>query len=470
MSYHIELFHALLNDFLQGEAALIQLDGDVLAVRGKDPVSYGTLSSAAQTVTKYLSLQEGDIALLNDPYSGGSLLSEMTFVMAVSEDLLWVSRRSLAKAITLETSVEKEGVRIPPTPLKQKNLINEAILSAIQSHPSCPAHFADWIRTQCHDLTAKAKKLHDAIELTGFTVTSELLEEYTDLCRQSAQQKISERSSGETRVDVILDSGELLRVSMNIRDGKIALDFGGSTAAKSVSLTEAATFGACFHTLSRYYGFEQFANSGSFSILQLTKPSGCWLVGKYPAATYRGMTSGVAAIQTALELALSIIHQKNETSFTNHCDLFLDLRSSASQTLLTLKGGTGASADSPGKLAWAEAFSVEELEKKFPVKVHSITHRSCTPHLGKFVGGKGLELKIEATADLRVMWNTDLTLHRPRLSKNCHHGPPTEVLCAQTSVEKNNEEIKLPSLGQQTIPPGTTLTLRSGSGGGYGKE
>lgn len=465
MNYQIELFHSLLNEFLQGEAALMTTDGDILAVRGNQAVSYGTLTTAALTVNKYLRLQENDIAILNDPYSGGSVLSEMTFVMAVSEDLLWVTRRSIGSAVKIAKTIEEEGLRIPPTPLRQKNQINEMILSAMAAHPSCPPNFVPWLKEQCQELTLQAKKLHEAISYSGFTVTGELIAEYLELSKQTASQKIGEKASGEARVDIVLDSGELLRMNMNIQDGHISLDFSGTTAAKTVSLTESAAYGACFHAISRYYELDQLANTGSFSILQITKPSGCWLIGKYPAATYKGMTCGVAAIQTAVELALAQIHQKNDKALSSNCALQFDLQYHDKNAVLTLNGGTGATSTSEGECAHTNIFSVEQFERDFPVKIQRVDQRNSVGGKGKFNGGRGILVKLEIRGDIQATWLTDLTLYRPRLAKNCSHGDVSEITFENEGIQKN-----LPVLGQQKFSLGDTITLCSGSGGGFGKE
>lgn len=465
MNYQIELLHSLLNDFLVGESSLMTLDGDVLAVRGQMPVTYGTLTTAATTAAKYLKLQEGDIALLNDPYSGGSLLSEMTFVMAVSEDLLWVTRRALDTKVTLVKSVEEEGLRIPPMPLRQKNQVNEMILTAMQAHPACPPNFVEWLKEQVQDLSLRAQKLIEAIEFTGFTITGELIEDYLKLCKQAATQKISESASGEARVDVVLDSGELLRLNLEIQDGKVSMDFSGTSAAKTVSLTESATYGTCFHAISRHYGFTDLANSGAFAVLQITKPTGCWLVGKYPAPTYKGMTCGVAALQSAIELALAQIHHKQETSLSSHCALHFDLRSGDKHHLLRLPGGEAAQANRDGSCATLNPFSLEQLERDFPVKVLRVDQRQSNGGKGKFNGGRGLILKLQMRDEAEATWLTDLTLHRPRLLKNCSHGDPCEVL-----VENGEDAKQLPVLGQQKFVKQDVLTLCSGSGGGYGRS
>ncbi len=464
MSYQIELFHSLLSDFLQGESALLTNEGDVLLLRGHNPVSYDTLVKAARTVTKYLKLNEGDIALLNDPYSGGSTLDEITFIMAVSEDLVWVTRRPLGKYLKIVKSVEEEGLRIPPTPLRQKGQLNEMILGAMSAHPACPPQFTEWVKSQVAELIISAQKLHDTIEGTGLSVTGDLIEEYVKLSKKLAVQRISEKASGETRVDVVLDSGELLRLSMEIQDGKIVMDFGGSSAAKTLHLTESAAYGTCFYTISKFYGFDKYANSGSFSVLQVTKPAGCWLMAKYPASTLKGMTCGVAALQTAIDLALTFIHNKNEKALNSYTPLVAQLNHGDSQAYLNIEGGTGATADHDGQGAHIEGLSIETLERRFPVRVQRMDRRNSNGGKGKHSGGRGLIFKMEALEDIQVSWLTDMTLHRPRLPKNCSHGDTCEVTLEQGDIAKN-----LPVLGQQKILKGEVLSLCSGTGGGYGR-
>ncbi|MEK2687940.1 hydantoinase B/oxoprolinase family protein [Bdellovibrio sp. GT3] len=464
MSYHIELFHSLLSDFLQGESALLTTENDVLMVRGSNPVSYGTLVTAANTASKYLKLAEGDIALLNDPYSGGTTLDEITFIMAVSEDLIWVNRRTLNKNIKFAKSVEEEGLRIPPTPLRQKGQLNEMILGAMSAHPACPANFTEWIKVQCADMIASAQKLHDTIEGTGISVTGELIEDYLHLSKKLAVQKISERASGETRVDVVLDSGELLRLNLEIQDGRVAMDFGGTSAAKTLHLTESAAYGTCFKAISDFYGFDRYANTGSFSILQVTKPAGCWLMAKYPASTLKGMTCGVAALKTAVDLALSYIHTKNEKSLSSTTPLLVQLNHESTQTFLSIGGGQGATSEVEGRSAHIETLSVETLERQFPVRIHRIDRRNSIGGKGKFNGGRGMICKIEALEDLQAAWLTDMTLHRPRLPKNCSHGDPSEVTIEHAGTTKS-----LPVLGQQKILKGEIVSFCSGSGGGYGR-
>lgn len=464
MNYQIELFHSLLNDFLVGESALLTIEGDVLAVRGKKPATYGTLTTAVTTTSKYLKLQEGDIAILNDPYSGGTLLSEITFVVAVSEDLLWAVRRPCCKGLKLVKSIEEEGIRIPPTPILQKGQLNEMILTAIQSHPACPANFSIWIREQVDDLTLKAKKLFEAIEFTGFTITSELLDDYVQICKNSAIRMVTEKAGGETRVDVHLDSGELLRLNLEISDGKIAIDFSGTSASKELALTESAVFGACYYSLAKFYNFLDLTNSGTYAMFQITQPAGCWLLSKYPASTYKGMTAGIAAIQAAMELALAKIHTKGGSYHTSFSSAQVDLHLDNKNFFMEFAGGSGATRSEDGKDTYVKPFSIEQLEQNFPIKVQQVSRRERSHGTGKFSGGRGINFDLEFLADLETSWMTDLTSHKPRTEKNTTLGDS-----ANYELSNNGQEIKISFSSRQLIKKGSLLKISSGNGGNYGK-
>jgi N-methylhydantoinase B len=177
------------------------------------------------------------------------------------------------------------------------------------------------------------------------------------------------------------------------------------------------------------------------------------------------MTCGVAALETALDMALAQIHSKGERALSSLCALRFDLKSDSKNRVLTLRGGSGATPSHAGASAQTKAFSIEQLERDFPVKVQRIDHRQSNGGKGKNPGGRGLIMKLEVREALEVSWMTDLTLHRPRISKNCTHGDAGEVL-----IERQGEIKNLPVLGQQLFNAGDVLTLCSGSGGGYGRE
>jgi len=142
-----EALYTLLEELLTplGCAALVLPDGKALHVRPSSPADLATLPQAAALCHQYLRLRDGDIAIVNDPSSGGTSLSAITLVAGVcfeDAELLLVHRLDLAPLLTAQNRLEAEGVRIPPTPLASAlasdTQINTELLGAIAAHPLAP--------------------------------------------------------------------------------------------------------------------------------------------------------------------------------------------------------------------------------------------------------------------------------------------------------------------------------------------
>lgn len=467
MNYQTELFHSLLNSFLNEDAALMLTDGTVLAVRGKSAPIYGTLAAAATTVSKYLKLKENDVAILNDPYSGGTTLNEMTFVMAVSEDILWMRNVPLSSNFVFAKSIEEEGLRIPPTPILMNGQINEMILGAMGAHPLCPPNLVDWVKSEIATMQNSAKRLHEAIEFSGLQVTPEIINSYISASRQAAADKISDSASGDTRVDITLDSGELLRVSMEIHEGKVTLDFSGTSAGKATFLTESAVYGVCFETISRFYGFTHLANSGSFSSLQIVSPAVCWLNAKYPSPAYRGVTIGASALKNAIELALLQIHSKSALALNCGISTRLQMNAQDCSTVLNIGIGGGASNQQSGHQANSSFLSIEQLEKNHPLKVKEVKLKtSLEEESFKQTGGRGVEISFIAVSDLPLRWMTDLTESSPRLPKNFVRRAITQFQL----IDTKGTEQSLSAQGDTVLKKNTVFKLATECGICFDKQ
>ena len=63
--------------------AVFNAAGDVLAMGDHMPVHLGSMPMSVQAAMRALRLEAGDIAVLNDPYDGGTHLPDLTMVMPV---------------------------------------------------------------------------------------------------------------------------------------------------------------------------------------------------------------------------------------------------------------------------------------------------------------------------------------------------------------------------------------------------
>ncbi|MEQ1877180.1 MAG: hypothetical protein ABL958_11070, partial [Bdellovibrionia bacterium] len=100
-------------------------DGAPLHLQYAHLADIGTLPLAGRITNQYLQLKPGQIAIMNDPYSGGTLLSTVTLVVGISmnpksplkTDLLLAYRFPLRPHLKFAATVDEEGLRIPPTPI-----------------------------------------------------------------------------------------------------------------------------------------------------------------------------------------------------------------------------------------------------------------------------------------------------------------------------------------------------------------
>src|ERR1700719_1738306 len=79
--------------------AVFDANGDVIAMGDHMPVHLGSMPMSVTAALRALTLGPGDVALLNDPYAGGTHLPDLTMVMPVfatrsSRPLFYIANRA----------------------------------------------------------------------------------------------------------------------------------------------------------------------------------------------------------------------------------------------------------------------------------------------------------------------------------------------------------------------------------------
>src|ERR1700756_2629389 len=110
-------------------------DGQVLAMGDPMPVPLGSMPASVAAARAALTFDPGDIALLNDPFAGGTHLPDLTLVMPVfvatrRTPQFFVASRAhhadiggaVAGSMGLAGEFFKEGLPIPPIKIFRKGL------------------------------------------------------------------------------------------------------------------------------------------------------------------------------------------------------------------------------------------------------------------------------------------------------------------------------------------------------------
>jgi N-methylhydantoinase B len=461
-------------------AACITNEGEILDVKYETLADIGTLGTAATTVTKYFPLQMGDVVILNDPYSGGTTLSMITILTPLLMNhpqippLYLIVRTGFRAKLVVSKTLEEEGLRIPPTPLAQARKMNEMVLTAMQSHPLCP--------------TDLGKRLENVLSLVWKRIDcfQALLKKDTDFCNRNAIKSFLRESRdyflallqdlprGEAKVEKKLDSGESIRLRMELTRDALVLDFAGTSASTRMCLTDSATFGACFGAILTYLGRSMPLNSGTFSVVHVTTPLGCLLNAKFPSPTYKGMTEGTSQVASTVIQALGeiIANQKMADSSQSNTQLSLEWPTKGLSFFDALPGGVGASATANGADAihfWQRNIlknSVQEIETRFPIRIEKIAIRKDSGGKGQYKGGNGLVKEYLLLENAKMHW---ILPQRKSPAMGAKGGKAAET--AEIYILRKNKKVELISLeeGDLEVFEGDLIQISSGGGGGFGK-
>jgi N-methylhydantoinase B len=425
----------------ESSGALITWDGDVLHAKSKLAFETTGFKSMVDSSLKYIQLKPGDVLLANDPYSGGSFLYRYSFLLALSAPdgnspgLVLCVRRAFGPRLSLAAKLDEEGLRIPPTPIVQQGQVVVPLLEAMAQHPLSPENFSPWLQEITTELKEYYRKWVSLEKNFKQALSTAEVKKFLQFSHRQTSEKIHEKAQGDARTELRLDSGEILKLHLEIQDGRIKADFGGSTAGVKTFLPDDATFGSCYAAVSDFYSLSTFRNSGTFSALQVIKPSGCFLNAKFPASTYRGFQIGTAAV---FQVMTSALHQIVKTTQTLWNEDTIKMELAFSKELRWL------SEWSAKKIS--ESLSVETLEARYPIHFERIE---------KTVENAGLTIEFKTLGPCQWQWLSDFTQHPLRTPKGLKAPPVHKIEISGGSGEWK----PLASSGSTDLIPGTKVRL-----------
>ncbi|HPI41188.1 MAG TPA: hydantoinase B/oxoprolinase family protein, partial [Pseudobdellovibrionaceae bacterium] len=307
MNLNFSNFQMLLESFLEEDSCLSTGSDDILFLKSKSPVLFGTLPESAKNTKKYLQLDAGDIVLLNDPYSGGGPTNEFTFIVitqAFAVPLYYSVKKIFGPLKTPADHIEKEGLRITPTPIKQKGEINISILDAIEVFPSTPVGFKNWILQELKQLSDWAQRFENAIGHCKTRSSKTFIKDFLEFSKSKTEVLLQNYSSFETKHEIKTASNETLKLELQLKENRFNFEWSASSQFMGLNLTESQIFGICTEVILRTFKIP-YRNSGCFSCIRVVKPHSSFLNTKYPAPMMRGNQEGLDLIQTVVEAALS---------------------------------------------------------------------------------------------------------------------------------------------------------------------
>lgn len=486
--------------------AVFDGQGEVVAMGDHMPVHLGSMPMSVRATIDKLTLDKGDVAILNDPFCGGTHLPDITLVAPVfpegrktKQPSFYVASRAhhadvggmYAGSMGSCREIYQEGVRIPPIKLIAGGRMQHDVLRLLLSNVRTPEERQGDLNAQIAACHTGAARLGEVVERYGLLRVRRVMQELQTYSEALMRAFLRQVPPGEYAAEDFLDddgagSGPV-RIAVNLRveratAGKpmVTVDFSGSSpqVGGSINAVDAIAWSACFYVFRCLLQEDVPAAAGLMRPVRMIAPAGTVVNARLPAAVAGGNVECsqriVDTLLRALAKALPDRVPAGSSGTMNNLTIGgIDERTGEAFAYYeTIAGGMGARPDRDGvsgvhtHMTNSLNTPAEALEYAYPLRVTRYSLRQDSGGRGRFRGGDGIVRELELLSDAEV------TLLADRRSRG-----PYGLNGASDGAAGKTEAIHLD--GSRTILPGkTSLRLKKGErirvespgGGGWGRS
>ena len=479
--------------------------GRAVAMGDHMPVHLGSMpasvAAAIAAFQKDAGLGPGDVAVLNDPFAGGTHLPDLTMVAPVfvktgrgktKEPLFYVANRAhhsdiggaQPASMGLSEEIYQEGLRIPPVRLYRQGKMDRDVLALILANVRTPHEREGDLTAQIAACRLGDRRLRELAEKYGVRRTRFYLDALQNYSARLMRQTLREIPDGVYQAEDFLDNDGYsndplpLRVAIRIRGEQARVDFTGTAAAcrGSMNAVMAITQSAVFYVFRCLLGEDVPACAGLMDPIEVSAPVGSIVNAQPPVAVAAGNVETSQRIVDVLLRALAKALPQRipaASSGTMNNLSFGGIASGSGQPFAyyeTVAGGMGARPSKDGlsgvhtHMTNSLNTPTEALESALPVRVRRYSLRSGSGGAGKHKGGDGIVREIEFLADSRGAILSDRRRFAPYGLAGGKPGKPGK----NQLILPDGRIRKLPSKSVFTAPRGSILRIETPGGGGWG--
>ncbi len=422
--------------------AVFDSSGQAIAMGDHMPVHLGSMPMSVRAAVDTLTLEPGDIAILNDPFAGGTHLPDITMVLPVFPDadttpVFYVASRAhhadvggkYPGSMGLCRTIDEEGLRIPPTKLVRGGVTAESVLKMILDNVRTPEEREGDLKAQIGACRVGETRLREMVMRRGREKTQALCADLLDYSERLMRAELAQMSSAKFSAEDFLDNDgfndEPVRVCVSIefnpRAASAHVDFSGSSpqVESSMNAVFAITYSAVYYVFRCLLPGDAPANAGLTRPISVHAPETSIVNASYPAAVAAGNVETSQRIVDVLLRALAKaiparIPAASSGTMSNLTIGGIDPRTQRPFAYYeTIAGGMGARPTSDGisgvhtHMTNSLNTPIEALEYAYPFRVRRYSYRANSGGRGKFRGGDGLIREIELLADAQVTLLSD---------------------------------------------------------------
>jgi N-methylhydantoinase B len=423
--------------------AVFDAAGNVLAMGDHMPVHLGSMPRSVAAAMRALDLGPGDIALLNDPYEGGTHLPDLTMVMPVylreaRRPMFYVANRAHhadiggahAGSMSLSREIFEEGLRIPPVKIFEGGLVAAGVMTMLLANVRTPREREGDLTAQVASCRIGERRLAEIVARYGRAEVTRYGRELLDYSEAIMRSLLRTIPRGVYRAVDFLDDDGIgskplkIAVTIRIRGESAEVDFTGSApqCEGSVNAVAAITESAVFYVFRCLLDEQVPATSGLMRPIRVIAPEGTIVNARPPCAVAGGnVETSQRIVDTLLRALARAIPEKipaaSQGTMNNLTFGGIDSRPGRGNAPFayyeTIAGGMGAGPGHDGASSVHTHMTnslntpVEVLEINYPVRVRQYGLRRGSGGAGKYRGGDGIVREIELLADAQVSLLSD---------------------------------------------------------------
>lgn len=506
--------------------AVFDTDGEVIAMGDHMPVHLGSMPMSVRAAIDQFELEPGDVAMLNDPFRGGTHLPDITLVAPVyvraggpgvprknrGPDFYVASRAHHADvggtypgSMGLCREIYQEGLRIPPVKIMRNGKMQSDMLALLLNNVRTPQEREGDLGAQIAACHTGAQRLREVCGRYGLERARTAAGALLDYSEEMMRAFLHQVPRGSYRAEDFLDNDGVstkpvkiavtLKIAGRVLDRggtgrrpvprravptrSVVVDFTGSDpqVEGSVNAVEAITYSACFYVFRCLLAEDVPATAGLMRPIEMIAPEGTVVNARPPAAVAGGNVETSQRIVDVLLRALAQaiperIPAAASGSMNNLTIGGIDPRTSEPFAYYeTIAGGMGARPSKTGvsgvhtHMTNSLNTPTEALEYAYPLRVRKYSLRVGSGGEGKYRGGDGIIREVEVLADAEVTLLADRRERGPYGLAGGSDGAPGKAVV----IREDGSWEELPGKFNVRLRKGERIRIETPGGGGWGE-
>jgi N-methylhydantoinase B/oxoprolinase/acetone carboxylase alpha subunit len=473
--------------------AVYDARGEAVAMGDHMPVHLGAMPLSVRAVMDAFDLQAGDIALVNDPFRGGTHLPDITAVAPVftggrSPAFYLANRAHHADvggmspgSMPLAREIFQEGIRIPPILIRRRGKIDRELLDLLLANVRTPVEREGDLMAQLAAIHRGEMRLQELMAKQGEARVVRNMAAIQDYSARMMQAAIRQLPRGVYRFEDFLDNDGIaaepvpIRVAVTIGNGTALVDFKGSApqVQGSINANYAVTMAATMYVFRCLIQDDVPFTSGISRPIRVIAPEGSVVNALPPAAMAAGNVETSQRITDVLLGALAKAAPDRIPAASSGTMNNLSFGGGSAKNAFayyeTIAGGMGASAKAGGASAIHTHMTnswntpIEAFEHQFPLRIVGYRVRRGSGGAGKHRGGDGIVREFEFLAPAEVTLLSDRRDRGPWGLAGGGSGKPGRNILLRARRSQ-----KLPAKSRFETKPGDVLKIETPGGGGWG--